>query len=83
MRRTQQSSRWDAAVSGRRRCGVSDGRSTGGVLAIADEVCPEQPVWRLLHAALRLPQALAGWLLAGSLSRPVPALRDEAETAGG
>jgi demethylmenaquinone methyltransferase/2-methoxy-6-polyprenyl-1,4-benzoquinol methylase len=53
----------------------------GGVLVVADEVRPHG--WRrALHALLRAPQALLGWLLAGSLSRPIAGLEDEIREAG-
>jgi demethylmenaquinone methyltransferase/2-methoxy-6-polyprenyl-1,4-benzoquinol methylase len=54
----------------------------GGRLVVADEVRPLRPPQRWLHAALRLPQALAGWLLAGSLSRPIADLAGELAAAG-
>jgi demethylmenaquinone methyltransferase/2-methoxy-6-polyprenyl-1,4-benzoquinol methylase len=53
----------------------------GGILIVADEVRPRG--WRRgLHALLRAPQALLGWLLAGSLSRPIAGLVDEIRRAG-
>jgi demethylmenaquinone methyltransferase/2-methoxy-6-polyprenyl-1,4-benzoquinol methylase len=53
----------------------------GGILVVADEVRPRG--WRRgLHALLRAPQALVGWLLAGSLSRPIAGLGDEIRRAG-
>jgi ubiquinone/menaquinone biosynthesis C-methylase UbiE len=53
----------------------------GGLLVVADEVRPRG--WRGgLYALLRAPQALLGWLLAGSLSRPIPGLVDEIRRAG-
>lgn len=54
----------------------------GGVLAVGDEVVPRSPAARLLHALLRVPQAAAGWLLAGSVSRPLPDLAGEIRAAG-
>jgi demethylmenaquinone methyltransferase/2-methoxy-6-polyprenyl-1,4-benzoquinol methylase len=54
----------------------------GGVLAVADEVVPDRPFQHALFALLRLPQALLGWLLAGSLSSPLRDLRGEIEAAG-
>ncbi len=54
----------------------------GGVLAIADEVKPLRTWQRILHALLRGPQALAGWLLAGTVSKPVPGLGAEISAAG-
>ncbi len=54
---------------------------SGGVLVVADEVRPRG--WRRgLHALLRAPQALLGWLLAGSLSRPIAGFVDEIRQAG-
>ena len=44
-----------------------------GVLVIADEVLPQRAAARLLYRLLRFPQAALGWLLAGSLSRPLHA----------
>ena len=54
----------------------------GGVLAVGDEVVPRGPAGRLLFALLRAPQAVLGWLLAGSVSKPLPALADEIRAAG-
>ena len=54
----------------------------GGVLAVADEVRPARGWQRLLFALLRGPQALLGWLLAGSVSRPLPDLAGEVRAAG-
>jgi demethylmenaquinone methyltransferase/2-methoxy-6-polyprenyl-1,4-benzoquinol methylase len=54
----------------------------GGVLAVADEVRPARGWQRVLFALLRGPQALLGWLLAGSVSRPVPDLASEVRGAG-
>jgi demethylmenaquinone methyltransferase/2-methoxy-6-polyprenyl-1,4-benzoquinol methylase len=54
----------------------------GGVLAVADEVRPARGWQRVLFALLRGPQALLGWLLANSLSRPVPDLAGEVRAAG-
>lgn len=54
----------------------------GGRLVVADEVRPGTPARRLLVAALRWPQAAAAWLLAGSLSRPLPEPCDELAAAG-
>jgi demethylmenaquinone methyltransferase/2-methoxy-6-polyprenyl-1,4-benzoquinol methylase len=54
----------------------------GGVLVVADEVRPRRPAQRWLHAALRLPQALLGWLLAGSVSQPIPDIAGELAAAG-
>jgi demethylmenaquinone methyltransferase/2-methoxy-6-polyprenyl-1,4-benzoquinol methylase len=54
----------------------------GGILAVADEVRPAKGWQRVLFALLRGPQALLGWLLAGSISRPVPDLAGEVRAAG-
>jgi len=54
----------------------------GGVLAVADEVRPARGWQRVLFALLRGPQALLGWLLANSVSRPVPDLAGEVRAAG-
>jgi ubiquinone/menaquinone biosynthesis C-methylase UbiE len=54
----------------------------GGTLAAADEVRPSSRWERALHAAMRGPQALLGWLLTGSVSRPIPDLANEIRDAG-
>jgi ubiquinone/menaquinone biosynthesis C-methylase UbiE len=54
----------------------------GGLLAIGDEVVPRSPWKRAVHAALRAPQALLGWLLADSASRPLRDLATEIREAG-
>jgi demethylmenaquinone methyltransferase/2-methoxy-6-polyprenyl-1,4-benzoquinol methylase len=54
----------------------------GGILAVADEVTPRGPARRVLHALARVPQAALGWLLAGSLSRPIEDLAAEVSAAG-
>jgi ubiquinone/menaquinone biosynthesis C-methylase UbiE len=53
-----------------------------GVLAAADEVRPRARWKRAVHAVLRAPQAALGWLLAGSVSRPIPDLAAEVQEAG-
>ncbi len=53
-----------------------------GRLVLADEVLPKRPLARMLWSAARLPQALAGWLLAGSVSRPLADLPAEVRHAG-
>ena len=58
------------------------GLRPGGVLAVADEVKPARGWQRAIHALLRAPQALLGWLLAGSTSRPIPDLAGEVRAAG-
>ena len=54
----------------------------GGLLVVGDEVRPRGAWQRTLHALLRAPQALLGWLLAGSISRPIPDLAGELREAG-
>jgi demethylmenaquinone methyltransferase/2-methoxy-6-polyprenyl-1,4-benzoquinol methylase len=54
----------------------------GGRLLIVDEVRPRGAPLRAVHALLRAPQALLGWLLAGSVSRPIPDLAGEIAAAG-
>jgi ubiquinone/menaquinone biosynthesis C-methylase UbiE len=54
----------------------------GGILVIADEVRPRSRWQRWLAAAMRLPQAMLGWLLAGSVSQPLADLSAELEAAG-
>ena len=53
----------------------------GGRVVAADEVCAAG-AGRALQALGRAPQWLLGWLLAGSVSRPVADLRGELEGAG-
>jgi ubiquinone/menaquinone biosynthesis C-methylase UbiE len=54
----------------------------GGVLAIADEVRPRRFINRALHKLVRGPQAALSWIIAGSVSRPVPDLAQEATATG-
>jgi demethylmenaquinone methyltransferase/2-methoxy-6-polyprenyl-1,4-benzoquinol methylase len=54
----------------------------GGAVAVADEVRPTRAWQRVLCGLLRAPQAALGWLLAGSLSRPIPDLEGELCQAG-
>jgi demethylmenaquinone methyltransferase/2-methoxy-6-polyprenyl-1,4-benzoquinol methylase len=54
----------------------------GGALVVADEVWPERGRERVLFALLRGPQAALGWLLAGSVSSPLPDLAGEVRAAG-
>lgn len=54
----------------------------GGVLAVGDEGVPRRPAARALAAALRAPQAVLAWLLAGSVSRPLRRLPEEIARAG-
>jgi ubiquinone/menaquinone biosynthesis C-methylase UbiE len=60
----------------RRRLGA-DGR-----VVAADEVRAANPFARVLQAITRAPQALVGWLLVGSVSRPIPDLAAELTAAG-
>jgi demethylmenaquinone methyltransferase/2-methoxy-6-polyprenyl-1,4-benzoquinol methylase len=53
-----------------------------GSLIVGDEVRPEGAWQRIVHTLLRAPQALLGWLLAGSISRPIPDLAGELREAG-
>jgi demethylmenaquinone methyltransferase/2-methoxy-6-polyprenyl-1,4-benzoquinol methylase len=54
----------------------------GGRLVVADEVYAP-PGWRrILQRLWRIPQAALGWLLVGSLSRPIPDLSGEIREAG-
>ncbi len=53
----------------------------GGRVVAADEVCALGSA-RALQRLARAPQWLLGWLLAGSVSRPLPNLRSELEAAG-
>jgi ubiquinone/menaquinone biosynthesis C-methylase UbiE len=52
----------------------------GGRIVVGDEVRPAGPA-RALHALLRAPQVALAWLLAGSLSRPIPDLAGELQEA--
>jgi demethylmenaquinone methyltransferase/2-methoxy-6-polyprenyl-1,4-benzoquinol methylase len=54
----------------------------GGVLAVTDEVCPRGQLQRLAVGLVRLPQAALGWLVAGSVSHPIPDLAGEMRGAG-
>jgi ubiquinone/menaquinone biosynthesis C-methylase UbiE len=55
---------------------------SGGVLAVADEVRPRGRARRLLQAIVRGPQAALGWLILGSVSRPIADLAAEVAAAG-
>jgi demethylmenaquinone methyltransferase/2-methoxy-6-polyprenyl-1,4-benzoquinol methylase len=55
---------------------------SGGRLIAADEVTARQLPQRLLHALLRGPQWLLGWLLAGFVSQPLADLAEELTQAG-
>lgn len=54
----------------------------GGRLVAADEVRSHGAARRAAQTLARAPQWLAGWLLAGSVSRPLADLRAELEAAG-
>ncbi|MHC4514823.1 MAG: corrinoid protein-associated methyltransferase CpaM [Planctomycetota bacterium] len=43
----------------------------GGLLLVADEVCPKTPIRRLLHALLRAPLVALTWILTQQTTRPV------------
>ena len=53
-----------------------------GRLAIADEVRPQSTRARVVFALLRAPQAALAWLAVGSVSRPLPDLEAELDSAG-
>ncbi len=54
----------------------------GGRLIAADEVRPASGWRRALQALWRIPQAALGWLLVGSVSRPIPNLKQEILATG-
>lgn len=54
----------------------------GGVIAIADEVRPRRLFNRVVQAIVRGPQAALGWLIVGSVSRPISDLAAEVVSAG-
>lgn len=54
----------------------------GGRLVAADEVRAPQGWRRIAQLLWRVPQAALGWLLVGSLSRPIPDLSGELRDAG-
>ena len=54
----------------------------GGLLVVADEVRPTRGWRRALQALWRIPQAALGWLLVGSVSRPIPDLKAEILATG-
>jgi demethylmenaquinone methyltransferase/2-methoxy-6-polyprenyl-1,4-benzoquinol methylase len=54
----------------------------GGILALADEVRPHHLINRVLQKLVRGPQATLGWIIAGSVSRPIPDLAEEATAVG-
>ena len=53
-----------------------------GRLVVADEVRPARGWRRLVQALWRIPQAPLGWLLVGSVSRPIPDLKAEIRATG-
>ena len=53
-----------------------------GRLVVADEVRAPAGWRRILQLLARVPQAVAGWLLVGSVSRPLPDLPSEVRAAG-
>jgi ubiquinone/menaquinone biosynthesis C-methylase UbiE len=55
---------------------------TDGCLVLADEVRPRTRARALLVSTLRAPQAAVGWLVAGSLSRPLRDPGGEIRRAG-
>lgn len=54
----------------------------GGRLVVADEVRAPSGWRRVLQLVMRVPQAAAGWLLVGSVSRPIPDLQSELRATG-
>jgi len=54
----------------------------GGLLVVADEVRAPAGWRRLVQRLWRVPQAALGWLLVGSLSRPIPDLAGEIGALG-
>jgi ubiquinone/menaquinone biosynthesis C-methylase UbiE len=54
----------------------------GGRIVVADEVRADHAFRRLLQRLARAPQWLLGWLLAGSVSRPIDDLAGELAAAG-
>jgi demethylmenaquinone methyltransferase/2-methoxy-6-polyprenyl-1,4-benzoquinol methylase len=54
----------------------------GGRLAIADEVRPDDPAKRLLHAAVRIPLLIATFLLTQTTTRAVDGLPELVSAAG-
>lgn len=53
-----------------------------GRLVVADEVRPARGWRRLVQSLWRIPQAPLGWLLVGSVSRPIPDLKTEMLATG-
>lgn len=56
-------------------------RETGRLVAADEVLAPVGPA-RAIQALLRAPQWLLGWLLAGSVSKPIPDLAAEIAAAG-
>jgi len=54
----------------------------GGRVVVADEVRAVGPLKRALQALVRAPQWIFAWLIAGSVSRPIPDLGAELAAAG-
>ena len=54
----------------------------GGRLVVGDEVVPGHLLQRLVFSGLRIPQAAVAWLVAGSVSKPIPDLAAEVGEAG-
>jgi demethylmenaquinone methyltransferase/2-methoxy-6-polyprenyl-1,4-benzoquinol methylase len=54
----------------------------GGLLLVADEVVPQSPVRRILHAVVRFPLALLTYLLTQTSTRALAGLPQQVEQAG-
>jgi ubiquinone/menaquinone biosynthesis C-methylase UbiE len=54
----------------------------GGKLIVADEVWAPSGLRRALQIVWRVPHSVLGWLLVGSLSKPIPDLASELRAAG-
>jgi ubiquinone/menaquinone biosynthesis C-methylase UbiE len=54
----------------------------GGVIVIADECAPENPLRRLFYRLKRLPVAVATYLLTQAMTRPVSGLGERLRAAG-
>jgi demethylmenaquinone methyltransferase/2-methoxy-6-polyprenyl-1,4-benzoquinol methylase len=54
----------------------------GGLLLLADEVRPQDPVQRLLHTTLRAPLVVVTWLITQTTTHAVPHLIELVESAG-
>ena len=55
---------------------------SGGVIVIADECAPENPLQRLFYRLKRLPVAMATYLLTQATTRPVSGLGERLRAAG-